>query len=609
MQYNKFTTSNYYIKYKLYDHLISINKDIFSGYSFLLDNTITSGDTTDITYYDQRPNPNIYPTTKEDSRGTLIKLTTDLTQYFRKNTFVNLKLSGSYPDPLSEGDFIFYSIIRKTLIVDLVPNEYIVIETHKPTKPPTGDLTNGSNVILNVSSTEEIVLGMIVSADGIPSDTTINSIGDDSITLSTNATSDITGVTLKIYSTSEMTFNSISTIYGLKDISDILYDVYINEESDYYRVRDDNRRRSICNSYAEIISGDINIKNYTTAILMQDYDNKFVLKIYDPENLANGGIGRPPIVFTSSTPTENVGMYYAIVKGTVTDNGGNNITEWGIYWGSTINPNIKQIADTVPNGQPGTFSTSIVNLIYLTNYYYKVYAINKNGISYGTVDTFITKDKSDSPPVVETIGSQNISSYSMSILGRVISTGYKSGSPSGYTEIDYRGIEYAEGITDTFTDTVIYTNENGKVGSYYCTLTGLTPLQEYSYRAFATNIDGYTGTGTTGHTMTLAPIPPVVDTLKYSTTSDSITYSCQLVSDGGTLCTEVGWCYNNTGSPTTGDTCVVYHKSPPYKLPLNYSITETGLSSGIYYVRGYAKNSYVVGYGILNIIIIEAPPV
>ena len=94
----------------------------------------------------------------------------------------------------------------------------------------------------------------------------------------------------------------METIYNLKEISDILYDVYINDETptntDYYRIRDDNTRRNIFNGYAEFISQDLGIISNVTAFLMQDSDHKFILKVYDPENTSNGGYTRVPYVVT-----------------------------------------------------------------------------------------------------------------------------------------------------------------------------------------------------------------------------------------------------------------------------------------------------------------------
>jgi len=90
-------------------------------------------------------------------------------------------------------------------------------------------------------------------------------------------------------SNSGLTINNIDTIYTLTGISDLLYSVYKNDENSWYRVRPDNIRKQICNSYSRIIENDPNITKYVTGLLTQDDKNKFILELYNPENLYNNG--------------------------------------------------------------------------------------------------------------------------------------------------------------------------------------------------------------------------------------------------------------------------------------------------------------------------------
>jgi len=202
-----FTTDNTYIKYKLYEHLNSINSVFDNSYiisnypnvslsSFSTGFTVLITDTQSSEYYNRYP------------KGTYIKITPDDTNdmyFFRKNTFVKLNDDDTY----------------KTLIVDYVPNQYFIIETYK--------------------------------------------------------------------SDSGLTITSIDSIYTLTGISDLLYSVYKNDENDWYRERPDNIRKNICNSYSRIIEKDSNIVKNVTALLTQDDKNKFILELYNPENLLNNG--------------------------------------------------------------------------------------------------------------------------------------------------------------------------------------------------------------------------------------------------------------------------------------------------------------------------------
>ena len=57
----------------------------------------------------------------------------------------------------------------------------------------TGDISNGSNTIINVSSIANLFVGMPLSGTGIDSDTTIVDISNGVVTMSTYASADITG--------------------------------------------------------------------------------------------------------------------------------------------------------------------------------------------------------------------------------------------------------------------------------------------------------------------------------------------------------------------------------------------------------------------------------
>jgi len=221
-----FNTENHYIKYKLDEHLNKIYSGFTENYEFLPNFILYSTGLT-LQYNDNRPDPIIYPGVYGDQKGTLVKvipLDSTVVNNFKKHTYVNL-IDGSDK--------------YKTLIVDVVPNEYFIMETYKS----------------NSGLTE--------------------------------------------------TMTGIETIYDLGTISNILYDIFINDDTitndNYYRLRDDDTRRNIFNGYAKLISEDNNIMTYSTAFLMQDDNHRFILKVYNPENQFNGGILTPPTVLTSPT--------------------------------------------------------------------------------------------------------------------------------------------------------------------------------------------------------------------------------------------------------------------------------------------------------------------
>jgi len=517
-----FNTNNHYIKYQLYEHLNEINSYLFnSGYSFLINYPMNAVEFS-TEYYDGRNltswNPIVYPDTYGDTKGTLIKIkpyTPSTVNYFKNHTYVNITNStGKY----------------KTLIVDLLPDDYFVIETYK--------------------------------------------------------------------SNSGLTISGIETIYTLKDISDILYDVYINDETpsntDYFRVRDEDMKRNICNGYADFISQDIGIISNVTAFLMQDEQHKFILKLYDPENYSNGGVPRKPVVVTKLNETHT--STSAILPGEITSDGGTNITGRGICWStSSFVQNICVQASTYTSGV-GPFSSNITGLTPESWYYYKAYATNVQGTSYGEPYSFFTSTAVYTGATVTT-NSASATSHKITVDASVIDR--------GYCTILTRGIVYKIGISaPTIADSVVvFTPEPGTIGSYTLDLTGLTHNQMYSYNAFAENICGVTY-GIGNSISTLYPYAPVLDTIGWNspTTYNSIDVLCNLIDNDGSLTDpehgvdELGvvWSTDPYNDPTTGNTVQPFG---PYPYSLGpYIVYLTGLTfNTTYYFRAYAINTLYSG--------------
>jgi len=74
---------------------------------------------------------------------------------------------------------------------------------------------------------------------------------------------------------------SIQNIDGLKNISDILYEVYMNDTYDWYIKKIDNERKYICRSYAEILVMDEYIRLLATGVLFENENNEFILKLFN----------------------------------------------------------------------------------------------------------------------------------------------------------------------------------------------------------------------------------------------------------------------------------------------------------------------------------------
>jgi len=84
----------------------------------------------------------------------------------------------------------------------------------------------------------------------------------------------------------------------------------------------------------------------------------------------------------SSTTEENAIVTYTSVEisGTVSSTGGNEITSRGVCWSENPNPTIN---DSKTEESSNTFTSLIEGLVANTNYYFKIYATNNSGTSYG----------------------------------------------------------------------------------------------------------------------------------------------------------------------------------------------------------------------------------
>lgn len=98
-----------------------------------------------------------------------------------------------------------------------------------------------------------------------------------------------------------------------------------------------------------------------------------------------------PVITTSTTIT-SVGTQTATVSGEVVSDGGFPITERGIVYSTTPMPDIDDVNDdkVTSSGLVGSFDVDLSNLYTEMRYYYRAYAINQNGIKYGTQREFWT---------------------------------------------------------------------------------------------------------------------------------------------------------------------------------------------------------------------------
>lgn len=163
--------------------------------------------------------------------------------------------------------------------------------------------------------------------------------------------------------------------------------------------------------------------------------------------------------------------------GNVTSNGGGTISARGVCYKTSATPTISD--SKIVDGSPGTgaFTSSLTSLSPATTYYYRAYATNEAGTSYGSESNFTTL------PVVATLTTTAASSITCS--------GASSGgtiSSNGGAAVTASGICWNTGGTPTTADSK--TTDGGASGAFTSSASGLTAGVTYYIRAYATNSAG-----------------------------------------------------------------------------------------------------------------------
>ena len=114
---------------------------------------------------------------------------------------------------------------------------------------------------------------------------------------------------------------------------------------------------------------------------------RFVETLVTSTGGGGGNIANLPTVRTSNVTS--ITNNSAICGGTVTNDGGSNVTDRGICWSTNSNPTCENNYVSLGMGV-ADFSATMSNLISNTTYYVRAYARNSVGISYGNQESFTT---------------------------------------------------------------------------------------------------------------------------------------------------------------------------------------------------------------------------
>lgn len=202
-----------------------------------------------------------------------------------------------------------------------------------------------------------------------------------------------------------------------------------------------------------------------------DIDSFFMVDVVAP-TVATGAV--------SNLTDVNVNL-----SGNVTNAGNGVITKSGIVVSTTANPLIGNPgaidSATTVAVQSGSYTVTVNGLIPNTLYYYRSYAINVAGTSYGTDNTFTTL----SAPIlatVSTIGADSVTTVKARLSGSIGSNGGSAILASGFVYGTASGLAIGSPSSNS-----AQTSPTATSGSFNLNVTGLLQNTKYYYRAYAQN--------------------------------------------------------------------------------------------------------------------------
>jgi hypothetical protein len=314
--------------------------------------------------------------------------------------------------------------------------------------------------------------------------------------------------------------------------------------------------------------------------------------------------GVPPTVITSTQFSRTQTSINA--GGEVTDTGSRTVYARGICYSQNHNPLLPHADSIVIGSGIGSFSGTIPNLDPATTYYFRAFAENSAGISYGTAyglnTAAIPAGPNDHLPKVITGTILQLGDTSMLISGTV----YHAGS----TALSARGFCWSLSPQPTLNDDHVSLAPG--MGIYQHQINGLAPGTTYYLRAFAQNSLGI-GYGapvmftTTGAPLPGGPQPPLQSPSPTSggfllTTRAAISNGLGGFSTGGQFISgagnsgiqQVGVCWSTSPVPRITD----QHTSIPWNNQVTFSSDILAVNPNqTTFVRAYATGTFGTIYG------------
>jgi uncharacterized protein (TIGR02145 family) len=290
---------------------------------------------------------------------------------------------------------------------------------------------------------------------------------------------------------------------------------------------------------------------------------------------------KDPVMATLTTSAvTNVTVNSATSGGSITDDGGAEVTARGVCWGTSSNPSVSDSHTTDDKGV-GSFVSNITGLTPNTLYHVRAYATNSAGTAYGNEVTFTS-----TPIVVATLTTTAVTSIT---LTAAVSGG--NITADGNAAVTAKGVCWATTTAPTISNSK--TSDGTGTGSFTSSLSGLLPNTKYYLRAYATNSAGTSYGNEVSFTTSQIAVPTLTTTAVTSITLTTAVSGGNITADGGGAVTAKGVCWATTANPTTSDPKTVDGTGTG-----SFTSSLSGLlPATTYHLRAYATNSSGTAYG------------